>query len=141
MKWFYRLGIGFYQKIISPRKGYRCAHSLEHGGPGCSGAVLQILEEHGLMRGYNLISQRFADCSDSAEQRRKREEKRRKKEKCCGGSRDDGKCMPDGWALLECGDCIPRMPKMPHGDCVPDCSPSCDLGCDGGLRYLFKARR
>ena len=140
MKWFYRFGIRFYQKLISPRKGYRCAHSLEHGGPGCSGAVLEILEEHGLWHGYGLISQRFADCSDSAEKRRKREEKRRNKGKGCG--REDGKCRPE-LPYLDCGDCIPSLPKMPghHGDCVPDCHPSCDFGCDGGLRSLFKTRR
>lgn len=142
MKWFYRLGIGFYQRFISPRKGYRCAHSLEHGGPGCSGAVLQILEEHGLWRGYGKISQRFADCSDSAQERREREEKKRKKDKGCGNGSGGRDCKPESCEILECVECIPRLPKLPsHSDCVPDCHPSCDFGCDGGLRYLFKVRR
>lgn len=130
MKWFYRAGIGFYQNFISPKKGFRCAHSLEHGGPGCSGAVLRILEENGLRGGYSLISQRFADCSDSAQKRREREERKRQKEK------KSDSCAADSCVAVDCLECLPRLPRLPkfNGDCVPDCS------CDGGLRYIFRAK-
>lgn len=60
--WFWRSGIGFYQRFISPYKGYRCAHACYHGGPSCSHAIREILVEHGLIRGWPLVRQRFADC-------------------------------------------------------------------------------
>lgn len=64
--------IRFYQKYISPRKGYRCAYSVEYGGPGCSGAVKSIISEHGLFSGWPLIQERFDNCRDANEKRKKR---------------------------------------------------------------------
>lgn len=96
MKSLYRFLIRFYQARISPRKGYRCAYSVEHGGPGCSGAVLGILESKGLLGGLPDIRGRFADCSAAAEERRRR----RKGGSGCGGGLDNAcdaaDCVSDG---------------------------------------------
>ena len=54
--------IGIYQRWISPRKGFRCAHSVLHGGPGCSGFAKQAIREHGLWRAISRTRQRFRDC-------------------------------------------------------------------------------
>jgi len=115
VKFAYRFLIRLYQTQLSPRKGFRCAYSLEHGGPGCSGAVLEILETKGLILGMPSIRNRFQQCSVAAEER----EKRRRREdrtacgcdgldaaleaaRACGGSRgcfDGADCMPDANCL------------------------------------------
>ncbi|MFC4161627.1 membrane protein insertion efficiency factor YidD [Chitinimonas lacunae] len=94
--WFWRSSIGFYQRWISPYKGYRCAHAAYHGGHSCSHVVRDILVEHGLWRGWHLVKRRFAECGaagmalqrprpalaalppnehEDAEQRRKRQQR------------------------------------------------------------------
>ncbi|MEM8592784.1 MAG: membrane protein insertion efficiency factor YidD [Pseudomonadota bacterium] len=86
------LGIYGYQRWLSPRKGYRCAYSVVHGGTGCSGYAKYAIRDHGLFRALPLIRARFADCKaaavafaakredDGQEQRKKRENRR---EACC----------------------------------------------------------
>ncbi|MEM5550874.1 membrane protein insertion efficiency factor YidD [Pseudoalteromonas neustonica] len=46
MKYLALLLIRFYQKRISPYKGFRCAHAALHQGVSCSEAVKHIIEEH-----------------------------------------------------------------------------------------------
>lgn len=55
-------GIRFYQRHLSPLKGFRCAHAARHGGPSCSHAVLAIVEERGLVGGWPEVRARFAAC-------------------------------------------------------------------------------
>ena len=54
--------IGIYQRWISPRKGFRCAHAVLHGGTGCSGFAKQAIHQYGLWRAIGLMRQRFRDC-------------------------------------------------------------------------------
>lgn len=54
--------IRFYQRRLSPHKGFRCAHAALHGGEGCSGAVARIVQEDGLVAGRRRIAARFRDC-------------------------------------------------------------------------------
>ena len=54
--------IGVYQRWVSPRKGFRCAHAVLHGGPGCSGFAKQAIVDHGLWQAIGLTRQRFRDC-------------------------------------------------------------------------------
>jgi len=120
MKIIYRFMIGLYQKYLSPRKGYRCAYSLEHGGSGCSGAVLNILETHGLFRGWSLIKHRFHECSEAAEKRKKR-----KKEG--SGSCPDCSTVDNACEGANCGlGCANGAKKCDLPD-MPDCG-SCDCG-------------
>lgn len=42
------LFIRFYQRFISPRKGFRCAHAAFFGGASCSGAIYNLILERGL---------------------------------------------------------------------------------------------
>lgn len=56
------LAIAFYQRHLSPRKGYRCAHSVLHGGHGCSGAIFLAVEERGWRRAVPLARARFREC-------------------------------------------------------------------------------
>lgn len=143
---FYRWGIGLYQKHLSPRKGYRCAHSLEHGGSGCSGAVLEILEAKGVLRGMGDIRARFMACKDAAEKRQRRQEEdraRRQREKDkggggSGGGNNSGCCIAetvgDG---LDCAVDVARC-RTDFKGCpdAPDCSP--DFSCTS-IRF-FRAK-
>ncbi|GAA5513431.1 hypothetical protein Dcar01_02166 [Deinococcus carri] len=55
-------GIRFYQRWLSPRKGFRCAHAALHGRESCSGAVARIIREDGVRGGRPRIAARFAAC-------------------------------------------------------------------------------
>ncbi|AYG48176.1 membrane protein insertion efficiency factor YidD (plasmid) [Pseudomonas sp. Leaf58] len=127
----YRFGISLYQKHLSPRKGYRCAHSLEYGGPGCSGAVLEILETQGLIRGLSSIRSRFLSCQEAAETRRERkkreaEDRKRRNDSSGGGSPNSSCCLTE--VAGDAVDCLPdaskcRIPDLPDcGSCGPDAS-------------------
>jgi putative component of membrane protein insertase Oxa1/YidC/SpoIIIJ protein YidD len=116
MKALYRLAIRLYQRRISPHKGFRCAYSNTHGGPGCSGAVLSILEDKGLISGWGLIKQRFLSCESAAKERE--EERKKRKDKPASGSDRSGPC---GFGAVDACDV---------GDCFPKGSGSCDGPCD-----------
>jgi putative component of membrane protein insertase Oxa1/YidC/SpoIIIJ protein YidD len=94
LRFFIRLGIKGYQKFISPRKGYRCAYSVRHGGSGCSGAVLQIIEENSIFTWRKLIKERFSNCKIAYEEIKK-EKKRRKNKKC--DSCEPDTCKKERW--------------------------------------------
>ena len=55
--------IHFYQKYISPYKGFRCAHGAYYGGDSCSGAVSKIIRRKGLINGFTAIKNQFRRCS------------------------------------------------------------------------------
>jgi putative component of membrane protein insertase Oxa1/YidC/SpoIIIJ protein YidD len=138
---FYRFAIGLYQKHLSPRKGFRCAHSLEHGGPGCSGAVLQILETHGLFGGFRQIGERFISCEESAQQRKEREKKQKNQPTGGGGGDSSSKACGLDTALdcatfdctPDCGDCGSLSTRLPGGSaCLPG------KGCGLSVTGLFK---
>jgi putative component of membrane protein insertase Oxa1/YidC/SpoIIIJ protein YidD len=121
---FYRWGIGHYQKHLSPRKGFRCAYALEHGGPGCSGAILEILESDGLFGGISAIKSRFISCKDAAQERKERKAKE-KNERSDGDSSSGGSCVAEG--LGDTIDCLPDMPACSAPDFSD--SGSCDISC------------
>lgn len=64
-------GIECYQMYISPRKGYRCAYAVEYGGPGCSGAIKEIIQKNGIFKGKPLIQERFQNCREANKKRKK----------------------------------------------------------------------
>lgn len=55
-------GIRFYQRRLSPHKGFRCAHAALHGGPSCSAVVRRVIEERGVRRGWPDIIAQFRAC-------------------------------------------------------------------------------
>ena len=54
--------IGFYQRRLSPYKGYRCAHREHTGGPSCSEFAKQIILARGVLAAFPLMKQRFLEC-------------------------------------------------------------------------------
>lgn len=67
--------ITFYQKRLSPYKGFSCAHRVLHRGESCSQYIKRIILEHGLLRARPLIRQRFRACKAANQvlQQRRRE--------------------------------------------------------------------
>jgi putative component of membrane protein insertase Oxa1/YidC/SpoIIIJ protein YidD len=108
MKPLYRLAIRLYQRRISPHKGFRCAYSHTHGGPGCSGAVLSILEDKGLFSGWGLIKERFISCESAAKDRE--EDRKKRKDKSGSGSDHTSPCGFGAVDACDVGDCIPDGP-------------------------------
>lgn len=56
------LFINFYQRFISPVKGFRCAYGALHGRGTCSQIIKNIVREHGVIGGRAKIRQQFASC-------------------------------------------------------------------------------
>jgi len=54
--------IGFYQRFISPYKGFHCAHHVLHRGDTCSNAIKYLVLEHGLFKSRPYIKNRFHEC-------------------------------------------------------------------------------
>lgn len=75
--------ISFYQKYLSPRKGFRCAHAAYYSGNSCSEAIKLIIMQKGLIGGWAEIKQRFVDCKrvsfEAQKERDKKKERRKKK--------------------------------------------------------------
>lgn len=54
--------IAGYQKHLSPRKGFSCAHRLLHGGESCSQYTKRVILEQGLLAAIPATRQRFQAC-------------------------------------------------------------------------------
>jgi putative component of membrane protein insertase Oxa1/YidC/SpoIIIJ protein YidD len=59
-------GISFYQKFISPHKGYHCAYAYLHHGVTCSEFGKEAIAKFGVIEGIKLLNERFGECSASA---------------------------------------------------------------------------
>lgn len=55
--------IGVYQRYISPRKGYSCAHRIVYGGDSCSEYVKKTLSDKSLFESTLMARQRFKSCN------------------------------------------------------------------------------
>jgi putative component of membrane protein insertase Oxa1/YidC/SpoIIIJ protein YidD len=55
-----------YQRHISPRKGFCCAHRVQHGGPSCSEYARQTLTGYGLWQTVPLLWSRLHACRKAA---------------------------------------------------------------------------
>ena len=54
--------IGGYQKHISPRKGFSCAHRLLYKGESCSQYAKRMVAQQGLVAAIPAVRQRFRAC-------------------------------------------------------------------------------
>gem|GEM_PF-5376803 len=52
-----------YQRYLSPRKGYSCAHRIVHGGDSCSQYVKKTLADKNLFESTLLAKKRFEACN------------------------------------------------------------------------------
>lgn len=98
--------IWVYQRFISPRKGFACAHRVLHGGPGCSGYAKHAIRDHGVISAIPLIRERFKDCRTAYEtiEDKRAADKNRKKKK------EKDSCAPEACDAAECScDSIPLI--------------------------------
>jgi putative component of membrane protein insertase Oxa1/YidC/SpoIIIJ protein YidD len=58
--------IAMYQRWISPIKGFRCAYSIMHSAPGCSGYAKVQIARHGVFAALPHIRDRFKACAAAA---------------------------------------------------------------------------
>ena len=98
--------LAVYQRHLSPRKGYCCAHRALHGGPSCSALARQAITRDGLWSALSTIRNRLRACRAAARQ--------------LSADRDrDGKRKKRGCEAVP--------------DCLPDvCPDACPDACDGG---------
>ncbi|MDO6704985.1 membrane protein insertion efficiency factor YidD [Photobacterium sp. 1_MG-2023] len=81
--------IHWYQKYLSPHKGYRCAHAAFHGGPSCSQAVIEIIEAKSYAALPAAVLGRFKACRAASQQLHQQKRKRRRRQErndeaeCC----------------------------------------------------------
>jgi len=54
--------IRFYQRYISPRKGFSCALRVATGGASCSAYGYAVIARFGLLRGLGLLQRRLELC-------------------------------------------------------------------------------
>jgi putative component of membrane protein insertase Oxa1/YidC/SpoIIIJ protein YidD len=54
--------IGQYQRHLSPRKGFTCAHRKLHGGASCSGYFRELVTTEGFTQAIQPFQQRLVDC-------------------------------------------------------------------------------
>lgn len=113
--------IGFYQRYISPYKGFRCAHRVLHSESSCSAYAKVMVQRQGLREAIPAIRQRFRDCGEAARVLRLQSGSR------AAGPRE-GRERQSSWL-----GCVPDC----SGACLPDLSGGCDCGdidlggCDG----------
>jgi len=149
--------INFYQKYISPHKGFACAHRVLHGGNSCSQHVKNLLIEQDLQSAIQLSRQRFQACKDariilhseqidSEDFEKETPQKEPEKNKFCNESTCNTITLPFECADVcfditpDCSDinldCAPDCSNL-NLDCTPDCgdcasgldcTPSCDCG-------------
>jgi putative component of membrane protein insertase Oxa1/YidC/SpoIIIJ protein YidD len=55
--------ISSYQRHLSPRKGYSCAHRVVYGGESCSEYIKNALADKSLFETTLLAGQRFKECN------------------------------------------------------------------------------
>jgi len=54
--------IRFYQRFISPRKGFCCAYAAIKGQGSCSGLGYRAIRRYGLWRGIAVLDKRLEKC-------------------------------------------------------------------------------
>jgi putative component of membrane protein insertase Oxa1/YidC/SpoIIIJ protein YidD len=62
--------IGLYQRHLSPRKGFTCAHRKLHGGASCSGYFRELVTTEGFTNAIQPFQQRLIDCRKANDQLR-----------------------------------------------------------------------
>jgi len=58
--------IATYQRTLSPRKGWSCAHRVAHGDASCSAAVRKLVRQRGVVRSVVPTAVRFVACYRAA---------------------------------------------------------------------------
>ncbi|MBD1901345.1 membrane protein insertion efficiency factor YidD [Trichocoleus sp. DQ-A3] len=132
--------IGGYQRHISPRKGFSCAHRLLYKGESCSQYAKRMIAQQGLVAAIATVRQRFRACkianqilqarySSQADSDRSKRERRNRNWGCNCDDYGAVDCV-SGVSELSCEalDCFSEM-DFASLDCgVADCGSGIDCG-------------
>ncbi|WP_392553295.1 membrane protein insertion efficiency factor YidD [Orbus wheelerorum] len=133
--------IRFYQKFISPRKGFCCAYRKHSGGRSCSSFALVAVRRFGVSALWHSFPKRLNDCKMAATHLNKPKDENEDKEdsthpceycetlKVCSCFKD---C--DVFDSSSCGNGCSMPDSLP-------CSDGCDCGCDLGVRKQLAGYR
>ncbi|VWX59340.1 conserved hypothetical protein [Burkholderiales bacterium 8X] len=64
MKAIVLAAIRFYQRAISPSKGFGCAHRVHRGSASCSALGLRAVRRYGVLKGMAVLRLRLGRCSE-----------------------------------------------------------------------------
>jgi putative component of membrane protein insertase Oxa1/YidC/SpoIIIJ protein YidD len=64
MKRIVLLMIRFYQRFLSPIKGYSCAYRVYTGQDSCSAYGYKVIDRYGVLVGYQLLKRRTQVCGE-----------------------------------------------------------------------------
>ncbi len=120
--------ITFYQRFISPHKGFRCAHRVHHGGQSCSAYAKTAVQTYGLGAAIPLIRQRFTDCGQVARMMRSQAASSMPSSSFARSDKGKREQNSNCWADAAC-DCATY--GCPNPD-IDDCAllDGCDIGGD-----------
>jgi hypothetical protein len=62
LDWISVIGLDLYRGLVSPYKGYACAHRLKFGGESCSVFAHRNLVAQGWSAGRKAVSSRLREC-------------------------------------------------------------------------------
>jgi len=85
----------FYQRFLSPYKGYSCAHGVYHGRSSCSHWAIRIIKKHGIFMFVPLMKKRIKACQMAYEEIKKEKEILKKSEgieACPCANKDSSYC-------------------------------------------------
>jgi putative component of membrane protein insertase Oxa1/YidC/SpoIIIJ protein YidD len=116
--------IAIYQRYISPRKGWRCAYSVLHGGTGCSGYVQREIRENGWRAARRAAKKRFRECKLAGQMLRTQAGVVYKSQSGNGSHGRKRRNFLEEWCGIDC--CPPELCGCL--DKVFDCGPG-DTGC------------
>ncbi len=92
--------IRFYQRYLSPRKGYVCAHHALHNGGSCSFWAISVIESQGVLAMISQFGGRIAECSEASKRLSARKEENKKENQPCEllyGAAEVGCCIFSSW--------------------------------------------
>ncbi|MFV8407336.1 membrane protein insertion efficiency factor YidD [Vibrio harveyi] len=91
--------IRFYQRYLSPHKGFRCAHAVYYGTDSCSAAISKIIQRKGVFSSYTSVQDQFTRCRHAHQRLQTEEPSRSRKRR----KNKDSSCVKDmGCNSLDC---------------------------------------
>ncbi|MES2323060.1 MAG: membrane protein insertion efficiency factor YidD [Pseudomonadota bacterium] len=105
LKSIFLFAIRFYQRVLSPRKGYCCAYRSHTGNASCSSLGYRAIRRFGVLRGLLMLDARFEKCGIAA--RRYRPAPRPLALRHQSGSCDPGCDIPGECPAEDCLECEP----------------------------------
>ena len=116
--------IRFYQRFVSPLKGYACAYRVHTGHASCSNLGYRAIRRFGVLRGLSVLRLRLERCGDI--------HRRHHRPHWPALRQQAGFCEPDCDIPCDCNDMPCDISDLP---CELNCADlSCDLlsdSCDG----------